>query len=88
MSKITTVGGLEMHPLLRDRPLDTDPLTLSPCPFCGHQAAYEDRGLLQLMRRRVVCSNTSCGVATPWHYATRERAAEAWNRRASVRSES
>lgn len=83
MSNVTTVGGLEMFQKLRPMPLDTDPGVLRPCPFCGHEAAYEDHGQLQAMRRRVVCSNTSCGIATPWHYMTREAAAAAWNRRAA-----
>jgi hypothetical protein len=30
---------------------------------------------------RAECANTSCGLATPYHYKTREDTAYAWNRR-------
>jgi hypothetical protein len=86
--KITTVGGIEMFPTQMGRPgiMDTSPDLLA-CPFCGHQAGY--RGPVHLQAGfntsdewiRAECSNTSCGVATPYHYRTREAARDAWNRR-------
>ena len=84
MSKITTVAGLEMHCVFHPHPLDTD-ASLKRCPFCGHEGAFNDgerRGQSDNYTVAAVCSNTSCGVRTPQHYATRESAAIAWNRRA------
>lgn len=77
--KITTVGGIERHPTLQSDLLDTDDRLL-PCPFCGTVAGIRD--MYQMFRAE--CSNTSCGVATPYHYRMRELAIEAWNRRAEV----
>lgn len=74
--KITTVGGIERHPTLQSGLLDTDD-RLSACPFCGTVAGFRE----QQQMLRAECSNTSCGVATPYHYRTRELAIEAWNRR-------
>lgn len=77
MSKITTVAGIERHPLLQSGLLDTSDLLMN-CPFCGHVSGFRD-GVKPYLRAE--CSNTSCGVATPFHYKTREDAATAWNRR-------
>jgi Lar family restriction alleviation protein len=84
MGEKTTVGGLEMTAMDHSGALDTAPGILKPCPFCGHEAAFTD-GKYRGHDAYVVavqCSNTSCGVATPSHYKTRESAAAAWNRRA------
>lgn len=81
MSKITTVGGLEMNATMHPHPLDTSH-DLLPCPFCGHEGAFHDGGNLSTkFNRWAECSNTSCGVRTPEHYQSREDAAKAWNRR-------
>jgi hypothetical protein len=77
--KVTTVGGIERHPTLQSGLLDTDE-RLSVCPFCGATAGLRE----QYQMLRAECSNTSCGVATPYHYRTRELAIEAWNRRAAL----
>lgn len=65
--------------------LETD-VNLSRCPFCGEQAAFRLREKNSNHRPNfnisVECANTSCGVMTPQHYATREAATKAWNRRA------
>lgn len=84
--QIVSVGGLEMFALPRDLPLDTpsDPTELLACPFCGHAAAYHDRGRIGTHPLHVECSNTSCGIRTPKHYASRETAAQAWNRRTTT----
>jgi Lar family restriction alleviation protein len=80
---VTTVGALDMFVGQRKSSgIDTDE-SLLPCPFCGHPAGFHDandRG--DHHPWRVVCINTSCGVATPKHYQSRETAAAAWNRRA------
>lgn len=84
--QVDTVGGIECAGYQGRHPtnLDTDPVTLLPCPFCGKQAAYregEQRGDTHPIA--VECVNTSCGVKTPKHYADRVTAARAWNRRVS-----
>jgi hypothetical protein len=84
MNKITTVAGLEMFAKNHFHYLDTD-ASLKRWPFCGHEGAFNDgerRGQNDNYTVAVVCSNTSCGVRTRQHYATRESAAIAWNRRA------
>lgn len=81
MGKITTVEGIERPCVWRDLSghLDTA-VELRRCPFCGFAAGFrpdpQDRNYL-----RAECSNTSCGIATPFHYKTREAAVVAWNRR-------
>lgn len=82
--QITTVAGLEQFLTHKGRgSLDTAPGVLLDCPFCGHDAAFTDRGKVGHDHYTVAaqCSNTSCGVRTPEHYTSRETAAEAWNRR-------
>jgi len=56
---------------------------LNSCPFCGSQAAFrlKDKAGHEKHMISVECCNSSCGVMTPEHYATREKAIEAWNRR-------
>ena len=83
MTKVTIVDGLEMFANLHPHPLDTHE-SLLRCPFCAHEAAYNDgerRGQSDNYTVAVHCTNTSCGVRTPEHYKSREAAAIAWNRR-------
>ncbi len=63
--------------------LETD-ARLKLCPFCGAKGAFRlrDKAGHDTHTIKVECTNSSCGVATPEHYATRESAIEAWNRRA------
>lgn len=80
---ITTVGGIESF---RHHPsgIDEDRTTLKDCPFCAHPAGYyESTDAGDKHPLGVTCTNTSCGVATPKQYQTRELAATAWNRRTS-----
>lgn len=76
---ITKVDGIERFPTLRGGSMDTS-TDLRRCPFCDSPAGYrwdpQHRDYL-----RAECSNTSCGIATPFHYKTREDAAYAWNRK-------
>jgi hypothetical protein len=75
---ITRVDGLEMFAKFRHGPfIDTDPM-LDRCRHCGSEAGYREHEYDKLLR--VECSNTSCGIATPYHYKTRELALKAWNR--------
>lgn len=86
MGKVASVEGIEMFAKVHFHELDTD-ASLSRCPFCGHEAAFNDgerRGQNDNYTVAVVCSNTSCGVRTPQHYKTRKAAAIAWNRRPTV----
>ena len=76
------VAGIEMNPNKMGRgTLDTSD-ALDPCNRCGAPAGFRPvaagphPGLL-----RAECSNTSCAIATPYHYRTREDAAYAWNRK-------
>lgn len=81
---IAVVGALEQFIGNKGKgSLDTAPGVLLACPFCGHDAAFTDRGKVGHDHYTVAaqCSNTSCGVRTPEHYTNRESAAEAWNRR-------
>jgi Restriction alleviation protein Lar len=78
---ITTVGGIEMYN--HHERLELDGL-LRHCPFCGYEAGYDTTDLIANAPGkwiRVECTNSSCGVATPFHYRTRESAREGWNRR-------
>ena len=60
---------------------------LKPCPFCGEEhisvayTGYEDEGCVL---HTVGCSTSNCPghIAGSWRYFNRERAVEAWNRRA------
>ena len=79
MSKVTTVGGLERHPTMQSGLLDTS-IDLARCPMCGSEVGYRT-DTQQPHYLRAECANTSCGVATPFHYKSREDAAYAWNRR-------
>lgn len=76
---ITKVDGIERNLIMQHGLLDTS-VELQRCPFCGSPAGYrvdpQHRDFL-----RAECSNTSCGIATPYHYKTREDAAYAWNRK-------
>lgn len=73
---VTIVDGIERHPTFQSHQLDTS-VDLIRCRCCGSVAGYrEDRGYL-----RAECANTSCAIATPFHYKTREDAAYAWNRK-------
>lgn len=81
--KADTVAGIEkFRPALDpDRCLHAHEGELGKCQHCGHEAAYRrhrDNGAWQWS---VECSNTSCAIQTPPHYATKEAAAKAWNRR-------
>lgn len=81
MGKVTTVAGIEGFLKVQHGLLDTSAM-LSRCKHCGHEAGFRGDprdGLL-----RVECANTSCGIATPFHYRTREAAAVAWNRQPTV----
>lgn len=58
------------------------------CKTCGHIAAirvrpHSDNGVRGHDKHglSVECTNTSCGIRTPEHYATREDAIYAWNRK-------
>lgn len=86
MGKVTRVDGLEMFAKFHPHEMDTSDMLL-PCPFCGSPGAFTDgnrRGMTpNHFTVSAACSNTSCGVRTPEHYATREAAAKAWNRRES-----
>lgn len=64
--------------------LETDP-RLKYCPFCGSEAAFRLRDKAGHDKHTIMveCTNSSCGVMTPEHYATREKAIEAWNWRVS-----
>lgn len=58
------------------------PLLVSPCPFCGGEAAsgsgvFEDGEDYHEIR----CENTSCGVQPSVRMSSAEAAQEAWNRR-------
>lgn len=78
MSSVTRVDGLEMFAKFRHGPfIDTD-RQLRSCPFCGSEAGYREDPRDKFLR--VECSNTSCGIATPYHYKTRDLALKAWNR--------
>ncbi len=82
MGKVTTVAGIERHPTLQSGLLDTSDL-LHRCKHCGHVAGFrQSRELPAYLRAE--CSNTSCAIATPFHYKTRESAAAAWNRTPTV----
>lgn len=86
MGKVTTVGGLEMHMNMKPT-FETRPDVLSHCPFCGHEAGFRNgapRGERDHHRMYVMCSNGSCAIRTPEHYADERTAAIAWNRRPTV----
>ena len=71
------VGGIERFPIFRDGLMESD-ARFRHCPFCGSEAGFrKDRQ----NDYRAECSNTSCGVATPYHYKTVESALYAWNRK-------
>lgn len=76
-SKITTVAGLERFPTLKHNLLDQS-AELRRCPMCDSVAGFrpDNHGYI-----RAECANTSCGIATPFHYRNREDAKYAWNRR-------
>lgn len=78
MGKVTTVAGIERFPTMQHGLLDTS-ITLNRCKHCGHEAGFR-RDPARDGSLRAECSNTSCGIATPFHYRTRETAAIAWNR--------
>lgn len=87
--KVDIVTGIECWGSQGRHPsgLDTDE-RLKPCPFCGHVAAIRAADHGHGMSRghdkfqlSAECTNSSCAVRTPEHYATREAAIEAWNRR-------
>jgi Lar family restriction alleviation protein len=82
--KITTVGGLEMFRWGNSHLYRVEGLALLPCPFCGDEAGFrkdKQRHHPPEFPYAVECSQTSCGVRTPFHYKTEAAAAEAWNRR-------
>lgn len=89
MSNVTTVSGLEMFANRigsGNSGLDTDD-RLDRCKTCGHIAAirvrpHSDNGVRGHDKHglSVECTNTSCGIRTPEHYAIREDAIYAWNR--------
>jgi len=56
-------------------------IKLKPCPFCGSEAAIQDKDHGQ---KAVNCNNIIvCGAESGWAY-TEEAAAEKWNRRADT----
>ena len=75
---LTRVDGLEMHPKGGNM-METDPL-FHRCKTCGAESGFRRDDTHPRMYRGE-CSNTSCGIATPFHYKTREDAAYAWNRK-------
>lgn len=77
MGDVTNVDGIERHPTLQSGLLDTS-IDLRHCRMCGSVCGFRENGLGYL---RAECANTSCGIATPYHYKTREDAAYAWNRK-------
>lgn len=83
MSKLTTVGGIESHPMCRDGLMEIpgDGI-LENCNRCGAIAGFrvDPRGPVVGMVR-AECSNSSCAIATPFHYRTWMDAAYAWNRK-------
>jgi hypothetical protein len=89
--RVTTVAGIECMGMQGRHPsgLDTAPGVLQHCPFCGHVAAFREAEKVGHDRFTisVECSNGACAVRMPQHYASRETAAEAWNRRALNRDE-
>lgn len=59
---------------------------LKRCPFCGGKASleYDTYGSRYECGYYVQCVSLSCGVnPATWIYATKEKAIEAWNRRAT-----
>ena len=82
MGEITTVGGLEMFPTQRKSSGIDQSDDLGACRFCGSPCGYYEsthRGDKHPIG--VICTNTSCGVSTPKHYADRASARAAWLRR-------
>lgn len=79
---VTVVNGVERFATPYPAGLEGD-VALLRCPFCNDQAGYRQQASLgDPFVFRVECSNTSCMVATPYHYKTRDTAKAAWNRRA------
>lgn len=82
--QLDTVTGIECMGYMGRHPsgLDTDD-GLNRCPFCGHVAAFREAEKVghDQYTVSVECTNTSCSVRTPQHYANRATAMEAWNRR-------
>ena len=57
-----------------------DYLKLRNCPFCGGDAEIVKEDQFGRLRFFVTC--LGCGIETPRTAMTKEKAAEAWNRRA------
>ncbi len=64
-------------------------IVLKPCPFCGHEASIESpigRLYSPAVRYSVVCNGCDLyfgyDIDYGGEFATEEKAAEAWNRRA------
>lgn len=54
---------------------------LKPCPFCGSKSFLVESVNAQTFR--VECMNSSCYCYKTWvHFSSKDRAIEAWNRRA------
>lgn len=79
MTQLDRVTGIERFAINRGGQLDTS-VELDRCRHCGESAGYRDDPQ-DYRYMRVECSNTSCGIATPFHYSSRRTAAYAWNRR-------
>lgn len=56
-------------------------IKLKPCPFCGGKALIIDVEPTEEIYYIGVCLNIECGASIGIYSATREEAAEAWNRR-------
>jgi hypothetical protein len=90
---ITKVDGLEQFAKMRQPDWEVpDDGHLKPCPFCGSEAGYHialrNPPHSKPDNVAVGCTNTSCGVMTPRHYAVRLTAAFAWNKRTADRESS
>lgn len=88
--QVTTVTGIECWGWQGRHPGHLYPvpaLRLAKCPFCGDEAGFtkDIRRAPPEFPYAVECSQTSCGIRTPFHYRTEEAAAEAWNRRVERR---
>lgn len=63
-------------------------VNLKPCPFCGGKADFDERQCNDEFAYCVECVTPDCDcfVRTVW-CATKEEAAEMWNRRTGVKDD-